>query len=296
MSLAEARKGYQEAASRLGNYKSISKYDLARGYALAKRDDDKNKMNYYFSALMDRYWYKILQWVRNSSSLRLPSEEFVGWLEDSILIAFRWALGDLNNPIYNDPNGPDKVINRCCFSTRGREYQYYNKDKRKNSTQAVSIYQEGVDSDGQESLNILDHVASSKGPEPDGAEELINLFLAHHNPVGAIILDGIAYQDSFKDNKISHYVDEKDSQGRDIKKKYSTMTSNFDMRKLVRHLKTIDEKFIYDYFCKKYDLKDVPKESLVTLFSNMNYNKIHRSIEKTFREIRENKNLLSYLV
>ena len=169
MSLIESRRCYQEAASRLGDYKSISKWELAHGFAVAKKNNDRDKMDSYFGALMDRYWHKIHQWIRNSASLHLPPETFVNWLEDSILIAFRWALGDPDNPIYDDPNGPDKVINRCCFSTRGREYQYYNKDKRKNSTQAISIYKEQKDKDDKKSISILDNNTTNKDIDSDGA-------------------------------------------------------------------------------------------------------------------------------
>lgn len=296
MSLTEARRTYQAAASYLGDYRSISKWELAHGYSVAQKNNDRNKMNYFFGALMDRYWYKIPQWILNSASLHLPPEEFVHWLEDSLLVAFRWELGNPDSSIYDDPNGPDKVINRCCFSTRGREYQYYNKDKRKNDAQAVSIYQEYEDGDDSESFNLLDNVASTKGPRVDGAKELINLFLSQHNPVGAMILDGVAYQNAFKENREAHYIEEKDSQGRDIRKKYIGKSEAFDMRRLVKHLRAIDKSFIYDYFCKKYDIRDIPKDSLIDLFGNMNYSKIHRSIERTFKEIRNSEELKGYLL
>ena len=56
------------------------------------------------------------------------------WLVDSITYALkhrRWE--DEDSSIYNDPNGPDKVINRMMRSTRVNLYVYTNRKKRIDS-------------------------------------------------------------------------------------------------------------------------------------------------------------------
>ncbi len=174
-------------AEQLGNYEAMSKTELANGYCDADEAGDEVMKSAYFSALMLRYWYKIWAWQKESASLHLAPTDFVDWLVDSLIIAFTyrtwryeykpkvslknngafegWELDENGNKIPNpyyykvDPDAPDKIINRCCFSTRGREYQYHNKDKRSANVNTTSL-----DSLIDENVPVLKKPASGKDP------------------------------------------------------------------------------------------------------------------------------------
>ena len=154
-------------AEQLGNYEAMSKTELAIGFCDSDVCGDVVMKSAYFCAFMLRYWYKIWAWQKESASLHLAPTDFVDWLVDSLIIAFTyrtwryeykpkvslknngafegWELDENGNKIPNpyyykvDPDAPDKIINRCCFSTRGREYQYHNKDMRKANVGTTSL-------------------------------------------------------------------------------------------------------------------------------------------------------------
>ena len=83
MTIKEIQKTYQDDASLLGDYQSMTKTELANGYVAARHAAWKAKAegnvqeetsqeqlrSSYHSALMLRYWYKIWEWRENSKSL-----------------------------------------------------------------------------------------------------------------------------------------------------------------------------------------------------------------------------------
>lgn len=292
MALSDIKKTYVQAASNLGDYESISKTDLANGYCDADESGDVERKNWYFAALVLRYWYKISSWAYSSASLQLNIENFVDWLVDSLLIALKYRAWRVpGSSLYGDPNGPDKAINRSCFSTRGREYQFANKDKRKGNTQSLSI-ESMVDDNGHQ----IDSIGHTAPLEVDGAHELINILLKRNKPLEALIVDGVAYQDSFKTTREAIHKEGVNSQGQVVMKRYMASHEHFDPRKLVKHLSTIDEKFIRDYFCQKYLMPQEKGSELLSEVNTIPNTKWYRLIKKTIVELREDKTLLSCLM
>lgn len=102
VTVKEMQLAFIRDAESLGDYQLMSKTELANGYCDADEEAQKAKeagdirsFNYfeairssYHSALMLRYWYKIFEWQRNSSTLNLEPSDFVGWLHDSLYVAF----------------------------------------------------------------------------------------------------------------------------------------------------------------------------------------------------------------
>lgn len=292
MSLAESKRLYIEAASLLGDYSLLTKNELAFGYIEAKKAGDTIRMSAYFGALMDRYWYKIYKWKRDSASLRLKDDDFVSWLSECGWLALEryTAWMDPNNPLSKDPNGFDKVMNRLCFSIRMREYQIANKAVRKCNTETCSL--NTTISDDQREAPV-DYIPKAKGPDVDGAKIVVEDFLRRDKSIEALIVDGIAYQDSFKDTRVVNYTEDEDGTRH---RGYTETQSAFDMRKLVKHLSTLDEAFVEDYFCDKYDLpKAKGKEILETMRKTSNL-KLYRYIEKVIQEIKQTPELLSCLM
>ena len=190
-----------------------------------------------------------------------------------------------------DPNAVDRTINFFCSAQRGRVYQYMNKDKRKNDGQGISI-ESMVDENGRQ-MDCFGHTAPL---EVSGAHELVELFLKSNKKLEALVIDGVAYQDSFKNQSNTIKQTGINSQGKEVIKRYKTTTETFDMRKLVKHLSTIDEKFIKDYFCSTYFLSERDSKDIMLKLSAMNNPKWYTCIKKTFEEIKSDKKLLSCLI
>src|SRR5574344_849456 len=100
MTVREIQKSFIESAVALGNYQLMTKTELANGYCDADEAAQRAKesgdaavfaeqealRSSYFSALMLRYWYKIFEWQKNSSTLNLELSDYVDWLHDSLYV------------------------------------------------------------------------------------------------------------------------------------------------------------------------------------------------------------------
>lgn len=314
MTLDELKKSYTSSASLLGDYSSMDKTELANGYcdvneALAKLRKEnpispdirklQDKESAYFSALMLRYWYKIFEWMQDSSSLNVSSEEYADWLMDSLQVAFRYrawrypykmkwgkhshqvegyvldeAGQKIANPYYyeNDPTAPDKIFNRCIFSARGRAYQFANKLKRKNSNRVLSL--DAFAEDCGDAVYFVEE-AYEEPQNFDAVSEIIRMLLKKDEVIEALVVDGITHFDTFRKTK--------------------TSTEAFDGKSLVRHLNALTPEYITS-FCKQYgytkEITVLPDNS----FQDVNNKKIYRRIAKTLQEIKKSPALLNCLL
>lgn len=328
MEIKDLQKAFAADASRLGDYSLLTKTELANGYcdadeaaAAARAAGDKAEeakqeilRSAYHSALMLRYWYKIFEWMQNSMSLHLEPSDFVGWLADSFYVVFYyrvwryeneaivkhgrfidWKRDSSGNLIPNkywyiiDPNAPDKIINRCCGSMRGRVYQFYNKDKRRAGVTAESI--ESMIEEAGDSAAIYGGCYED-APQMNGIECLISAMLSRGEYIEALIVDGIAYQDSFKAKKIERDVRIQTEFGEVVTEKQTEKLSIFDARKLVKHLTHIDSQFISN-FCKQYSVQKEQADEIFEKLQKTSNPKLYKCIEKTLIEIRENPSLFS---
>lgn len=317
--LKEVQRSLQLEASLLGDYNLISKTELANKYCdaeeawyEAKMANDIGKSAYYdklrsayYSAIMLRYWYKIFEWMKNSSSLNLEPVDFVEWLEHGLWVAFyyktwrweykakckhgrfiEWELDENGNKIPNpyywvkDPNAPDKMINRCCASIRGREYQYYNKINRRTNVQTYSL-DELLDENGDFAMSYAGDACKEESPI-SGCKILIQTLLKRGDGVEALILDGIANYDSFKE----------------VKSKENGATKinyEFNSRKLVKHLTTIDEHFI-SQFCEIYDIEPAIGNDIYSKLKSLNNAKLYKLIENVQKGMRNSPDLIECLL
>ena len=330
MELKEIQASFATEASKLGDYALMTKTELANGYcdadeaAEVARQENRivdaikleEQKSAFYAALMLRYWHKIFEWMYNSASLHLESEEFITWLSDSFYVVFYYRMwryeykaivkhgkfvdwvrdkqGNLiPNPYYyiTDPNAPDKVINRCCGSMRGRVYQFYNKDKRKASVTASSIEQM-IEEAG-------DSAAAFSGcyedaPSIDGVQALITALLSKGNDIEALIIDGIAHHNSFKVQRYKTEVNTVDEDGEPVTETITTKAQVFDARRLVKHLTHINPQFM-QRFCVKYSVDVSRGNDIYDKLTSMSNPKLYKCIEKTLIQIRDNPKLLSYI-
>ena len=332
MDINDMQKIFQQDASKLGDYQLMTKTELANGYCdadeaaeLARAQGNVVEVEHqeelrsaYHSALMLRYWYKIFEWAQNSSSLNLDYTEFANWLVDSLYVAFyyrvwrweneavvrhgrfvEWRKDNDGNLIPNkyyyisDPNAPDKIINRCCGSMRGRVYQYYNKDKRKAGVQMYSL-DSMVDENGDSALDYAGCVSESSAYEPNATYYLVKEFLKRNEGIEALIVDGIANHDSFKVIKETRCEYETGADGNEVCIKHKAARAEFSPRMLVKHLNLISPAMMHD-FCSQYSVPIATGEEIYNKLKTMSNNKLYKCIEKTLQEIKQTPQLLECL-
>lgn len=334
MDVREMQKVFQQDASCLGDYQLMSKTELANGYcdaeeaarqaraegneAEAEKQDQIRSQ--YYSALMLRYWYKIFEWAQNSASLHLELTDFVDWLSDSLYVAFyyrtwrweyeavvrhgifeEWKRDEAGNLIPNkyywrtDPNAPDKMINRCCGSMRGRVYQYHNKDKRKAGVQTYSLDQM-IEDAGDSALEFSGCYVDAPSDAMNGIHALVTTLLHRDEDIEALIIDGIANYETYKLRKVTYSVKGIDEEtGEEVENKYVETNSTFDSRKLVKHLTHINQDFMRQ-FCVNYSISLDRGDDIYIKLKKLNNPKLYKYIEKTLIEVRQTPQLLDCII
>lgn len=260
------------------DYNTMSKSEIANAYCDAEEEHDEVKLNQYFSALMLKYWYMVPYLAKRNTNLNFEIEDFVFWIAESFSVAFkykRWR--DSSNKLSQDPNAPEKVINRCIYSTEKRWYAYFNKNKRKiNYNHDVYSLEESFEIFGDAADAYMQH--SNYIGDFDVSHELIQLYLDEDKIINALILDGIANYDTFKtvgDKKTGNYTE-------------------FSRALLVKHLNSLDQGYL-ETFESIYRV-DVNKlqQTVQGLIKSRNY-KLYNHIDSAINELRNNKEVLNIL-
>lgn len=319
MTISEQQNAYVACASGLGDYQSMSKLELANGYCKADEEGDEVKRSQYWAALMLRYWYKIYAWMKDSSSCKLQSEDFIDWLNDALYIAFyyrswwweyevvakhgkliEYKLDEDGNRIPNqhywklDPAAADRSINYFCNTWRGREYQALNKDLRKSNVLYNSL-EEALEASGDAALEAS---GAYDCMEMSDIRDLILEFLHQHRSIEAVILDGIAYHSAFKEVRYDlpdrSYIEDPEHPLPFKLEKYG-YKHEFSPRMLVKHLSSIDETFMEDYFAPLYGLSEEEAENIYNKLKESSNTKLYRYIKKTLINIKDDPKLLGYL-
>lgn len=135
--LNDVKLAYESCAdSFVPNWRNMSKNELVRKASL---ESDKATREGYISAIMYLYWNKLVSYYYKSNYTTYP-EDVHEWLVNSVMYAINnkpWE--NPSSSIYNDENGPDKVINRCMESRRKTYYQQLNRYNRKINSDTISL-------------------------------------------------------------------------------------------------------------------------------------------------------------
>ena len=253
------RKLYEQCADAIPDWKKINKNDLANKYLKFK--DDPHFANAYLSALILKYWGALNKYKLRSFR-SAEDETFLEWLVGAILRALRdhkWT--DPSNKLYGDPNGPDKVINRCIISERLIWYQSANTDKRRLNFQATSI----------ENLNdLLGESSPLPVYEEDGCDAstldikyLVRKFFNQREYATAFAIDGIINYDTFERTK--------DEEGKYL--------IQFNKKKLMRHLGKLGEPFC-KAFASQFNIPITQVRCAAEEFQHLSRNRRQRQVDR----------------
>ena len=228
-----------KAANLAPGWQELSKNDLCREYV--KNKGNETLQNAYISAILYRYWNLISKYYYQSANCATP-EECYEWLVDSVSCCVNLAAWE--NPdssIYNDPNGPDKVINRCMKCARLTYYQFINRKKRRDDFGTLSI-------------DELKELYGNGAPEPEDLEQEYDVSLF-------IIKDYIIEQFRKKNYFVSfliYFI--LYANVFDVIKLEDSRSSEFNLRKMCRIMSTIEEDMLVGFSEDlKLPLSDVTK-------------------------------------
>ena len=269
--LDEYKQIYATAADRIPNWKKLNKNELCFKYI--ENENNAALAESYLGAIVCRYWGLIGKYHSMSYNVA-DVEDVYEWLIDSIIYTLkhrRWQ--DPDSKIYNDPTGPDKMINRCIKSRRLTYYQKINRQKRKDSFNEISL--DKITEDLEDNTYILqDDNNLDIALELDSDLDLFikQLFLKK-DYFTCYLLYFIAYENIF--------VLSKDS---------------YDMNacRVGKCLRALNEDFA-DTFSKRYKLNKDKVLKSYKYIHNLSYGKIHDKVLDILDRLKHDKFLYSLL-
>ena len=258
--LDDYKKLFQDRAEAVKDWETMDKSQLCRE-CLA--NEHSYLYDNYVAALICRYWGLISKFYASSTNLAEP-EDCYNWLIDSIMYALKhrqWENPEAN--IYNDPKGPDKVINRCMKSSRLIFYQFKNRKKRRKEYQFVSIeaMREEMNTD---SIDLEDESARLDDISFD-VPFIIEQTFRKKEYFLAFILDCICIEDVFDSDEAGHIT--------------------FNIKRLARYFRQIDDKYV-KYFANKYNLEYDQVYQAAILAKNVPDSKLTVKIEDTLLRLK----------
>ena len=267
--LESYKKSYEQLADNIPNWRTLSKSKLVNLYI--ENENNKELADSYLGAIICRYWNSINKNYR-LSKLSASAEECYSWTVEGILRALKhrkWLCP--TSSVYQDPNGPDKVINRCIKSNRLGFYQSSNTFNRRLNFGLSSI------EDLQEQAgDVLLPSYEDKGIQMvnDMVSSIITKYFNKKEYFMAFMIDAIVNYDVFGDKK-------------------DPTNKGFNIRKLRHHMISINKSYI-KLFASQYKL-DL-NESLIglELCKKMTRNRIYNTIDRNLNLLKSNKDIKEY--
>lgn len=264
--IASLRKTYADAASNIPGWETMNKNDLCNLYV---QYEGTPKGDQYLGAIMCRYWNHIYKFYSQSYQ-SFTLEDCYDWLVNGIEYALRkrkWL--EEGNSMYNDPNGPDKIINRCLASARLEAFQSSNTDKRRGNFAQVNL--DKLSEDLENPIELADpncyidnYIANSK------VISLVQTFINQGRLDIAIIIDGICFADSFKEV---------------IARKVTTF--EFNERKLVSHLISLDDRF-KQRFLSVYYVDEEELDNMIVFFTKKERFQVYPVMRRILSQLKTN--------
>lgn len=263
--LNDVRLSYEHCADVwVPGWRTKNKNDLVNECIDSK--DNKELYNGYVSALIARYWNLATKYYYDNIQSVTPEETY-GWLLDSILCALEWQQWrNPKNQIFGDPNGPDKVINRCMVSARLMFFQSSNCAKRRVNYQTFSADKMQEDK-GDAAFPAVEDEDLNRAA--DASDDLIMEAFERGDYFSAAVIDNIAHQISY-----------------DITKEDGKLYSKFNARKLAKALRQCDEDYC-NRFSKRYNVDVSEFKDEVLRIKKYPSEKMYRWIERSLRKLRE---------
>lgn len=239
-------------------WKSINKNDLFKMYTSCS---DENKKQCLFIAIILNYWTKISSLYQKSKS-SATIEDCYDWIVDAARRALKYhPWDDEKNKIYLDPNGPDKVMNRCIKSVRLGHYERMNSAKRRLNVNLISL----------DSVLELDEdmppITSEVAADPD----LLT------GDVAFLIIERFNKKDYFNSFLIYYLSMQEDLYNRYIKDSKSVMELNYKrLNYYMRHI----TKNCCAVFSNMFDLPLNEVEFAANTCNQLSSNKVNKAIRR----------------
>ncbi len=263
--LDDYKEVYRQCADLVEGWQALSKNDLCRKYV--ESEGNPQLQNSYFSAIMCRYWNLIAKYHFRSSNVASP-EDCYEWLVDSVygcLKATSWERE--GSSIHKDPNGPDKVINRCMKCARLTYYQFINRKKRKDNFGILSL-DELAETSGTTAVEVGSSTCVENQISSLSIKQYILDKFNKKDYFVAVLIDCLLVGEVFDTVIIDHHP-----------------KTRFNVKKLCRIMSNIDEEYIIN-FSHRYDIEVERARQCIQYVSNLSSAVLKSKIQLTFEKLK----------
>lgn len=235
--LNETKAIYVNAATTIlgDSWRYMDKNDLILKYC---ETNNEALSNGYLSAIMCKYWHLIDSYTTQGSGA-YDADTVYDWLTHCVQYAKKHQPWKKGGNLAGQKNGPDKAMNIYMKSMRQGFYQWSNSKKRAAYfTQSLSLdkmLEDTGDANMLECADIKD--ISTEVPISMDIKNLVKQNFNEKNYMSSFIIDGIvngSVIDVKKEDDGYYY-------------------SQFNKKKLAKHLRNIDNKYC-EIFSNSYDL------------------------------------------
>ena len=246
------------------DWKKLDKNECIRGYCDVA---DTHLSDAYLAAAMYKYWHLIDSYT-NQGSGAYDAETVYDWLTHSMQYAKKHQPWKKGGNLEGQWNGPDKAINIYMKSMRQGFYQWSNSKKRAAEfTQLLSL-ERMIEDTGDANLFECSDNSHEQVTSNIEIKRLVKKHFDSKNYMGSFIIDGIVNCSVFDLEK-----------GDD-----NYIYSQFNKRKLSKHLRNIDDKYC-EIFAKNYDLNRDNVISARDECSNLSSTRIYTLIRHTLAKL-----------
>ncbi len=278
--LGDAKKDFTLYARTLDKpYEEYKIDELATAYCNAVDAEDEWGKCVYISALVLRFWYTINKMYVANPSLGYSREDFLDVLLDGIYKACE--------PRYRAWMNPEKKVNaqQCinmCITTKLRERYYFaNLDKHRANQNTMSL-EAPLNGDSEESNTLGELLLAEEGPAyGEDSLSIVQDYINQNKIIEAIILDTIAFTDSFRQNKkvIKEVLEDGTVQ------KHTQCTSEFWPYKVVQHVSQLPVDY-NTYFSSKYAIAATKLDIALETIRKANNQKLYKYLDRTLSDAR----------
>lgn len=211
------------------NWRKMDKNVLVNRYV--EVEENPVLADAYMSAIICRYWGAISKYY-SSSYKSVDVQTCYEWLVQAILWAVqhkKWL--EPGNKLQKDPNGPDKVINRCIASVRLGFFQSSNTHKRRQNFGLDSL--EGIEESDTKTGLIPAFESEDLDEGTLSIRQLVDNAFDRKDYTTAFVVDNIINYDVFKASR--------DEAG--------VLHNTFNKKKLLRLLRAMNYQYSKNFAC-----------------------------------------------
>lgn len=286
--LEDIKRSYvMQADAVVPNWKKTNVNALCNLYV--ENEGDQIKRAGYFAAILLKKWGYIGRHFLNSKASGFTIEDCYDMILDAVLYTLdRRMWLNPESPIYKDPNGPDKILNRVIYSRR--QLYYYNANCLKRCSNYGKSSLDQIQETVGDHCEVFSDETEADAPYDLDTRLLIKSFFDKGKSLEAVLLDNIMVDDCFSshDYEVSYTTCEGEEKTTKREEHF------FKLSKLLNNVTSFDSDYLHRVSAM-YDVEEAEIQPALDIINNTDKNKLTRIIRSTLNMLSRDKKIKGFL-